>query len=496
MMKFGFLCLFTLGLVVKTSAFALLGPFESWQTPYLGYNVTGDEIGGPKNIGEEYRWNVPVITYGFDPSFEEYFGKPGIAAVQAAFDLLNEIPAASQIVVTNFQIISFAENSRATFENLIDVKTASLSIVLQILGLISPENNVWTLRDRTITQSSTNYYVIQRNFDPITWLPSKFINGNRYSYEVHEFWSQYYNYFGFADAVEWMVNPEGGSTLAGFLPKALYWRNQYPVVGTFFFGFNQDDLGGLRYLFHPLNINYERHRYDQVHALDGSSSFVNAALRPGIDKITFQQVTNWYGNIAWSKSIQFTDNYYLNGQLYTQELVRTINKPDIIFAAHDTGTVLGGRPRLVSTSMPTWDSPAIDSGTPGPGTISGPITLTFNTLLGGLINTFPGNVTEENSYTTTSWGTFDLRPLSPIVFPYSAGSEIQCRLLITDMLEDGRLVFGLVAYPNISFIVESSPDLVHWSEEKRVSASATTGGISFTLDRVTTKAGFYRVRPE
>lgn len=495
-MKFALALLFTLGLVVKTSAFALLGPFEPWQTPYLGYNVTGDEIGGPKNIGEEYRWNVPVITYGFDPSFEEYFGKPGIAAVQAAFDLLNEIPAASQIVVTNFQILSFAENARASFENLIDVKTASLSILLQTLGLTSPENNVWTLRDRIVKQSSTNYYVIQRNFDPITWLPSKFINEARYSYNIYEFLSEYNSYFEFADAVEWMVDPQSSSsyTLAGFIPRATLWP--WVRVGSFFFGFNQDDLGGLRYLLHPSNINYERHRYDQVHALDGSSSFVNAALRPGIDKITFQQVTNWYGNIAWSKSIQFTDNYYFNGQLYTQELVRTINKPDIIFAAHDIGTVFGQWPQLVSTSMPTWDSPATETSVPGPGTISGPITLTFNTLLGGLINTFPGNVTEENSYSTASWGTFDLRPLSPIVFPYSARSEIQSRLQITDTLGDGRLVFGLVAYPNISFIVESSPDLVHWSEEKRVSASATTGGTSFTLDRVNTNAGFYRVRPE
>jgi hypothetical protein len=456
--------------------------------------VTGDEIGGPKNIGEEYRWNVPVITYGFDPSFEEYFGKPGIAAVQAAFDLLNEIPAASQIVVTNFQTISFAEDSRAVSANLLDVKTTTLSLVLRLLGLNDPENNVWVLRDRTVTQFFTNYYVIQRNFDPVTLLPSKSINQAGYTYEVYEFYSDYSNYFGFADAVELMLDPQPISTLAGFIPRAPLWP--WARVGTFFFGFNQDDLGGLKYLLHPSNINYERHRYDQVHALDGSSSFVNAALRPGVDKITFQQVTNWYGNIAWSKSLPFTDQYYLNGQLYTQELVKTINKPDIIFAARDIGTVMGQWPRLVSTSMPTWDSPATETGAPGPGTISGPITLTFNTLLGGLINTFPGNVTEENSYTTASWGTFDLRPLSPIVFPYSASSEIQSRLLITDTLEDGRLVFGLVAYPNISFIVESSPDLVHWSEEKRVSTSALTFGTSFTVDRVNTHAGFYRVRPE
>src|SRR5690606_21956067 len=57
-----------------THAFSLLGPHEDWQTPTLGYNPFGEDRGAPKNLGEEYRWNLPVITYGFDRAFMDYFG--------------------------------------------------------------------------------------------------------------------------------------------------------------------------------------------------------------------------------------------------------------------------------------------------------------------------------------------------------------------------------------------------------------------------------------
>jgi hypothetical protein len=75
----------TILLVLRASAFSLLGPFEEWQTPALGYNPLGADVGAPKNLGEEYRWNVPVITYGFDESFLSYFGVVGVAAVDDAF---------------------------------------------------------------------------------------------------------------------------------------------------------------------------------------------------------------------------------------------------------------------------------------------------------------------------------------------------------------------------------------------------------------------------
>ena len=80
-----------------TEAFSLLGPVapaagnEAWQTPAFGYNALNTDIGAPKNITEEYRWNTPVITYAFDNSFTTYFGNEGVAAVDAAFAVLNSL---------------------------------------------------------------------------------------------------------------------------------------------------------------------------------------------------------------------------------------------------------------------------------------------------------------------------------------------------------------------------------------------------------------------
>ena len=72
----------------SASAFSLLGPFEPWMTTNLGFINNFDDgvdIGGPKNIGEGYRWNIPVITYGYDQSFFDYFGSNGVTAVESAW---------------------------------------------------------------------------------------------------------------------------------------------------------------------------------------------------------------------------------------------------------------------------------------------------------------------------------------------------------------------------------------------------------------------------
>jgi hypothetical protein len=46
----------------QASAFSLLGPFQPWQTPELGFNVFNTELGGPAELGQEFRWNTPIIT--------------------------------------------------------------------------------------------------------------------------------------------------------------------------------------------------------------------------------------------------------------------------------------------------------------------------------------------------------------------------------------------------------------------------------------------------
>lgn len=65
---------------INASGFSLLGPYTDWMSRANGYQQPGD-VGGPMDITEGYRWNVPVVTYGFDRSFLDYFGSNGVAAV-------------------------------------------------------------------------------------------------------------------------------------------------------------------------------------------------------------------------------------------------------------------------------------------------------------------------------------------------------------------------------------------------------------------------------
>src|SRR5450432_222006 len=104
---------------LRTLAFSLLGPYADWMTGTNGFRQPGD-IGGPVNLGEEYRWNVPVVTYSFDASFMAYFGSNGVAAVEGAIGILNSLPPASQINPSNYPPEAILKNYQAAAQGLID----------------------------------------------------------------------------------------------------------------------------------------------------------------------------------------------------------------------------------------------------------------------------------------------------------------------------------------------------------------------------------------
>src|SRR6516225_2301768 len=71
--------------------FALFGPppsqtpgADQWQVPEIGFMLGGD-LGTPKNLGEEYRRNTPVLYYSCDANFLDYFGSNGVVAIDQAF---------------------------------------------------------------------------------------------------------------------------------------------------------------------------------------------------------------------------------------------------------------------------------------------------------------------------------------------------------------------------------------------------------------------------
>jgi len=176
--------------------FALLGPFAPWMEETNGLRQPGD-IGGPMDIGSGYRWNVPVVTYGFDQSFLDYFGTDGVAAVESAIQILNDLPPASQIVLTNYPFNSQPVNYTAQAQNLSDLKSSTLFLLLEQMGLTQPTRYIYVLRRWTpaFIPSSPQWYsfafdwypwafpdfMVQRNFDPQTLDASTYINGTIYS---------------------------------------------------------------------------------------------------------------------------------------------------------------------------------------------------------------------------------------------------------------------------------------------------------------------------
>jgi hypothetical protein len=189
------ICFFAVCIAVGLStlcahAFSLLGPYESWIEQTNGFHQLGD-IGGPMDIGSGYRWNVPEVTYGFDQSFLDFFGTNGVVAVENAIQILNNLPPASQIVFTNYPLNSLAVNYTATAQNLLDLKSATLTLLLEQMGLTQPTRNIFAIIQWNPSLANLPEYswpdgtipndVVLRNFDPESFAPSQYVNGALFS---------------------------------------------------------------------------------------------------------------------------------------------------------------------------------------------------------------------------------------------------------------------------------------------------------------------------
>jgi hypothetical protein len=261
---------------LSASAFALLGPPESWQTATLGYErltpSVGFPTGGgfflrsadfawfPHNLGEEFRWNNPVLYYSYDQSFLDYFGSNGVAAVDAAMAVFNNLNNVSSYSsgLHEFPLEESRVNYTASALHLFDLKSTVMELLIERLGLVDPENWAWCLRAKGLlpNQACPNYVftTIQRNFDPVTWQPSEYVNGNLFTYEIQQVCPP--NPVGDkGDAVEFLVDPDGTTFSALATPKLTIPDPTF--YGWFHTGLTRDDVGGLRYLYATNNMNIE-----------------------------------------------------------------------------------------------------------------------------------------------------------------------------------------------------------------------------------------------
>ncbi len=244
--------------VQSAAAFSIKGPFETYQTPELFY-ATAD-LGGPHNLGEEYRRNTPVVYYTFDQTFLDYFGSNGVAAVEGAFAILNSVSNVNSFDndLTGWPMEAQRYNYRAQALLLTDLRSTFLSAMMEQMGLAEAERFVWTLHKRdTIPGCSApcplcmRYLTIKRNFDPVFTSTDQlqvtsYVNGELYSYNIIELCQP--GPF-LADALEFPVDPLANtfSSVSGL---------NFPV-GSYFTGLTRDDVGGLRYLLRTNNVNLE-----------------------------------------------------------------------------------------------------------------------------------------------------------------------------------------------------------------------------------------------
>ena len=170
----------------RVEAFALLGPYADWMTP--NYR----DIGGAVDVDEEYRWNVPVVSYAFDQSFIDFFGSNGVAAVEAAIQTLNDLPSASETALTNFPLNTASVNYGAEQKNCFDLKSITLQLLLAQMGLAPSVQSIFVLRtwdpifltspeEAFWPQGTIPNLIDERSFDPSTLSPTHVINETLYT---------------------------------------------------------------------------------------------------------------------------------------------------------------------------------------------------------------------------------------------------------------------------------------------------------------------------
>jgi hypothetical protein len=442
------------------SAFSLLIPLQTpattWQVQGIGYQLPGD-IGGVGNIGEGYRWNVPAITYAFDSAFLNYFGQEGVNAVEQALGIINAIGPVSRLSpdLNEFPIEALKPNPTAAALGILDLKSTALAQVLELLGLADPTRWVWTIRDKRVftNPNFTNYFVISRNFDPVTYTQSAFINEDQYNYTIFD--PIRLGNITYADAIEEPASfPDPlplSKPVASFLGSGFSFLGN--INGLFATGLSRDDVGGLRYLYRAPNyavesllpnVTFASNTVGNVNSpwipyFGITNLFTNVfgttnitatnliqvtTLRPGMETIRFVRVDfdSLLGSTFVPVTNVYTDVIISNNVAVLQRVQRISNQPDFIFTAEDLGTTLGGAPFLTRRGVTFINNDALNgvSVLAGPGTLAPPAVVSFTTLLPGFFNSQPAFLSGPNpdiTFRSEVWGSFGESPDDIIVYP-------------------------------------------------------------------------------
>ena len=431
------LCLLLLGFgLQRASAFSLLGFQDNWQTAELGFGF--GELGGSKDIGEEFRINTPTLTYGFDPTFLDYFGAEGVKAINQAFAIMNKLPRVSKMSPDLSEFLlqdAQLPNETARALNLVDLKSTTLGYLLEHMGLAG-EEHVFDLQKRLALPAppcAFDYQTIIRNFDPLTRDYSKYVNGVLYTYEIVDFCPA-----AIAFAVEKTVDPTdiGFSAVASFKGGL---NSAGLRFGSYYINITRDDAGGLRYLYRKNNYNNEVLATGAIPSLlsgpwqpvdffqTNNFGSNTVALRGGIEKVTFRKTR--FDSLLGTTFTPFIQSYNVpsvsNSKVTSQSVRRLLLQPDILFAAGNLNTAPGAIPlspfeSARSISFLTNGLPSYGIVTSvGPGTINPQTLITFHKAGPQFYNTAPFFLDEVTAFSGFEfrWGSFDGSTNDPIVYP-------------------------------------------------------------------------------
>lgn len=484
--------------------FALMGPYEDWMQYSNGFKFPGD-IGGPMELHSEYRWNVPVITYGFDQSFMDFFGEEGKAAVEDAIQIFNDLPGASQIILTNY-----SQDTRQSVWGLLsgtevvhDLKSQTMHLLLERLGLGSPVRSICVLRH--FDPLVYPYSIVQfdpfgwpeewedlyeanyprRNYDPETLAPSFFVNGFLFLGGIF--------YLGDSlDFEERQIDISGSS----YSPVAEDNFLRDPRSGIFYVGLTRDDVGGLKYLLNSNNVNYEFLLPDIRGFGTNALSWVDGAWRPGVEKITFVAHPYDASQQQWIPATNnFTDTYLTNGSVVQQQVQRIVAQPDILFSAANNGEQNQFSFDVIRTDTSNWQNNALANGRAdgaGPGVICPPAKIVFYRLSADC-----GAGDGYVSYADQPWGRFYNITNPPVVFPvssYSGLNELEVNLKVfrgfTNVVLATTQKIPLAAGSLAVF--QRSTNLISWSSLITVT---NRGGVVDWWQSGTGRQEFFRIIP-
>jgi hypothetical protein len=426
--------------VQKASAFSIYGPAETWQTPVLDYITryyygNSSELGATKQLGEGSRLTVPIITYAYDYTFLNFFGAKGVAAVDAAMNELNSLPPANSPRLSKFLTTGNQQiNYTAQALSLTDIKSTVMSLMLEHMGLIG-ETHVWDLHARIAIPNTTcefQYVVINRNYDPVTYNPTPYVNGVQYGYNIFDGCTAGVQV---ADAIEQTVDVTSPANFS-FTAVATYFAQQ---VGGYYLGITRDDMGGLAYLYRTDNFVYQNldsnsvvtgvndSTYNPVNTGATNNASSNyAGIFGGVNKITYVKVA--FDSQIGQAFTPIIYNYSLpvltNNTLRTVRVSRTVTQPDIIFASGDLVGPAFTYPLTYNAverqyNFITNGAASLGTAVVQPSTITAQEVITFNNVTPIYIDASPSFLDSMNTfeYPILLWGSFNNTTNAPVVFP-------------------------------------------------------------------------------